>query len=151
MYLWAKLWLWPTRSLGIQASVYRCRVWIEVLWLKDLRVGQWIEPCIESTQENSIENSIQDYLSYIQISNGPCELFLAYPKWPCIHLKVNIYITYCMISSLSEYSIFFYVSYDLSLLLLLCCLMWLMCDQVMSSLTLTLSSKNRKIKIKIRK
>jgi len=32
------------------------------------------------TQENSIENSVQDCLPYIQISNGLCELFLAYPK-----------------------------------------------------------------------
>ena len=39
--------------------------------------------------------------------------------------------TYCMISLLLEPSIFFYIS----------------CDRVMSSLTLTLSSKNRKMKI----
>ena len=31
-------------------------------------------------QKNSIENSVQDCLSYILIPNGPCELFLAYPK-----------------------------------------------------------------------
>ena len=38
------------------------------------------EPCIGLTQENSIENSIQACLSYILIPNGPCKLFLAYPK-----------------------------------------------------------------------
>jgi len=47
---------------------------------KDLRVGQRIEPCIGLTQENSIENSVQDCLPYILIPNGLCELFLAYPK-----------------------------------------------------------------------
>ena len=36
------------------------------------------------TQENSIENSVQDCLPYIQIPNGPCELFLAYPKQPYV-------------------------------------------------------------------
>ena len=32
---------------------------------KDPRVGQWEEPCIRLTQENSVENSVQDSLSYI--------------------------------------------------------------------------------------
>jgi len=32
------------------------------------------------TQENLIENSIQDCLPYIKIPNSLCELFLAYPK-----------------------------------------------------------------------
>ena len=36
-----------------------------LLQLKDLRMNQWMEPCIGFTQENSIENSVQDYLSYI--------------------------------------------------------------------------------------
>ena len=36
-----------------------------MLWLKDLRVDQWIEPCIGLTQENSVENSVQDSLPYI--------------------------------------------------------------------------------------
>jgi len=31
---------------------------LEMLQLKDLRVGQWEELCIGLTQENSIENSI---------------------------------------------------------------------------------------------
>ena len=38
------------------------------------------ESYIGITQENSIENSVQDCLPYIQIPNGPCKLFLAYPK-----------------------------------------------------------------------
>ena len=50
-----------------------------------LRVGQVNEPCIKFTQENLIENSVQDYLPYIQIPyiqipNSLCKLFLAYPK-----------------------------------------------------------------------
>ena len=51
-----------------------------MLQSQDLRVGQVKEPCIGLTQENLIENSIQDYLPYILISNSPCELFLAYSK-----------------------------------------------------------------------
>ena len=51
-----------------------------LLQLKDLSVGQWEEPCIGFTQENLIENSVQDGLPYIQIPNGLCELFLTYPK-----------------------------------------------------------------------
>jgi len=55
-----------------------------MLQSQDLRVGQVKEPCIGLIQENSIEDSVQDGLPYILISNGPCKLFLAYPKWPCI-------------------------------------------------------------------
>jgi len=51
-----------------------------VLQFKDLRVGQRKEPCIGLTQENLIENSVQDCLPYILIPNGLCELFLAYSK-----------------------------------------------------------------------
>jgi len=43
-----------------------------MLQLKDLRVGQWKEPCIRLTQENLIENSVQDSLPYILKSYGPC-------------------------------------------------------------------------------
>ena len=68
----------------------------ELLQIKDLRVGQWKEPCIGLTQENSIENSVQDCLPYIQVPNGLCKLFLTYPKWLYICLKVNMYITYYM-------------------------------------------------------
>jgi len=49
-----------------------------------LRVGQVNEPYIGFTQENSIKNSVQDYLPYILISNSLCKLFLAYPKQPYI-------------------------------------------------------------------
>ncbi len=51
-----------------------------LLQLKSLSVDLREESCIGFTQENSIENSVQNCLSYIQISNGLCELFLAYPK-----------------------------------------------------------------------
>jgi len=43
-----------------------------MLQLKDLRVGQQEEPCIGLTQENSIENSVQDSLPYISWTHGPC-------------------------------------------------------------------------------
>ena len=77
-----------------------------LLQLKDLSVGQWEEPCIGFTQENLIENSVQNCLPYIQIPNGPCELFLTYPKQPCVCLKVNMCFTCCMTS-------FFHISCDL--------------------------------------
>jgi len=51
------------------------------------------------TQENSIENSVQDCLPYIQIPNGLYELFLAYPKWSYVCFEVNIYFPHCMTSS----------------------------------------------------
>ena len=51
-----------------------------MLQLRNLSVGLGEEPCIGFTQENSIENSVQDGLSYIQIPNSLCELFLTYPK-----------------------------------------------------------------------
>ena len=47
---------------------------------QELRVVQVKEPCIEFTQENSIENSVQDGLPYILIPTGLCKLLLAYPK-----------------------------------------------------------------------
>ena len=43
-----------------------------LLWLKDLRVDQWIKPYIGLTQENLIENSVQDCLPYILKLHGPC-------------------------------------------------------------------------------
>jgi len=61
-----------------------------MLWSQDLKVGHEKEPCIEFTQENSIENSAQDGLSYILITHGLCSTTLAYSKWPCISLEVNI-------------------------------------------------------------
>ena len=59
----------------------------KVLQTQDLRVN---EPYIRLTQENSMENFVQDSLSYILITYGPCSTTLAYHKWPCICLKVNI-------------------------------------------------------------
>jgi len=70
-----------------------------LLQSQDLRVSQVKKPYIGLTQENSIENSVQDCLPYIQIFNGLCELFLAYPKQPCVCLKVNICITRCILLS----------------------------------------------------
>ena len=43
-----------------------------MLQFKDLRAGQRIEPCIGLTQENSIENYVQDSLPYIQEPHGLC-------------------------------------------------------------------------------
>ena len=43
-----------------------------MLQLKDLRVDQEKKPCIGFIQENSIENSVQDSLSYILESHSPC-------------------------------------------------------------------------------
>ena len=51
-----------------------------MLQLKDLRVSQKEESCIVLTQENSIENSVQDCLPYILIVHGLCSTTLAYPK-----------------------------------------------------------------------
>ena len=70
-----------------------------VLQLRNLSVGLGEEPCIGFTQENSIENSVQDCLPYIQIPNGLCELFLTYPKRPYVCLKVNMCFPCCMTSS----------------------------------------------------
>ena len=70
-----------------------------MLQTQALRVRQVKESYIGLTQENSIENSVQDSLPYIQIPNGLCKLFLAYPKQPCICLKINMCFTYCITSS----------------------------------------------------
>ena len=43
-----------------------------MLQLKDLRMGQWEEPYIGLTQENSIGNSVQDSLPYIPWTHGLC-------------------------------------------------------------------------------
>ena len=97
-----------------------------------------------------MKNSVQDCLPYILIPNGPCELFIAYPKWLCVCLKINMCLICYMMSSLLESSSFFHMSCDLWLSLSPCYLMWLMCDQVM--LSLNSSSKNRikKNKLKIK-
>ena len=61
-----------------------------MLQSQNLRVDQEKEPCIRFTQENLIENSVQDYLPYILLVHGPCSITLAYPKWLCVCLKINM-------------------------------------------------------------
>jgi len=51
-----------------------------MLQTQDLRVGQVNKPCIGLTQENSIENSVQDHLPYIPQTTGLYTTTLAYPK-----------------------------------------------------------------------
>ena len=55
-----------------------------LLQSQDLRVGQEKEPYIGFTQENSIENSVQDCLPYILKPIVNATLLLAYPKQPCV-------------------------------------------------------------------
>ena len=55
-----------------------------------LRVEQVDELCIGLTQENSIENSIQNCLPYILKPMVHAALLLAYPKQPCICFKISI-------------------------------------------------------------
>ena len=51
-----------------------------ILQFNDLRVDQRKEPCIRITQENSIENSVQDSLPCILITHSPYSTTLAYSK-----------------------------------------------------------------------
>ena len=51
-----------------------------MLWSQDLRVGQKEKPYIRFTQENSIENLVQDYLSYILKVHSLYSTTLAYSK-----------------------------------------------------------------------
>ena len=51
-----------------------------MLQTQDLRVGQPDESCIGLTQENLMENSVQDCLPYILKAHGLCSATLAYPK-----------------------------------------------------------------------
>ena len=74
------LWLLISEVVIGLSNVHRLTSPSILLQSQDLRVGQVKEPCIGLTQENLIENSVQDCLPYIPIPNGPCELFLAYPK-----------------------------------------------------------------------
>ena len=82
------------------------------------------------TQENSIENSVQDCLPYILLLDGPYKLFLAYPKWPYVSHVVWHH----------PFQNFLCLSICLVTCDHLCHCDW--CDWVI--LILTLSSKNRK-------
>ena len=121
------------------SSKGRARCWVVpgngyqvlILWSQELRVVQVKAPCIGFIQENLIESSLQSSLPYIPIYMVHASYYASYPKVPCVRHEVNMWCTCCIISLLLEPSIFFYIS----------------CDRVMSSLTLTLSSKNRKMKI----
>jgi len=53
------------------------------LWMlqsQDLRVGQEKKPCMGFTQENLIENLVQNYLPYILKAHSLCPTILVYPK-----------------------------------------------------------------------
>ena len=53
----------------------------KVLQTQDLRIIQVNKPYIRLTQENSMKNSVQDSLSFILITHGPCSTTsLAYHK-----------------------------------------------------------------------
>jgi len=121
---------WISSSSSIWSNFFRYKCLLYMLQIKDLRVDQWEEPCIGLTQENLIENSIQDCLFYILILNGPCKLFLAYPKWPCVRLKVNICFTHCMTSFFQNllHSSMCHVTCD--------CVIW--CDLLYDSVILSL-------------
>ena len=51
-----------------------------MLQLQDLRADQEKESCIRLIQENSIENSVQDYLFYILITYSLYSTTLIYYK-----------------------------------------------------------------------
>ena len=51
-----------------------------ILQSQDLRAGEVKKPCIRLIQENSIENSVQDCLSYTLMTDGPCSTTLTYSK-----------------------------------------------------------------------
>ena len=51
-----------------------------MLQFQDLRVDQEKKPCIGFTQENSIENSVQDCLSYILLVYSLYSTTLVYSK-----------------------------------------------------------------------
>ena len=58
-----------------------------------LRVRQANKPCIRLTQENSIENSVQDYLPYILLSMVCAMTTLVLPKCPCFVLIAITYLS----------------------------------------------------------
>jgi len=92
------------------------------------------------TQENLIENSVQDCLSYILKPHGLCQLLLTYSKQPYQDQYV-LNLLYDII--FSEPFISFYVICDHVTVTFLCDHLQQCDSDVM--LTLTLSSKNREI------
>ena len=108
--------------------------WVLMLQTQVFSVGQVNEPCIGLIQENLIENSVQDCLSYILIPSGLCELFIAYPKQLCIYLKINICFIYYMTS-------FFQNILCSSIYLMTCdCVIW--CDLLYNSVLFFLFLKS---------
>ena len=59
-------------KLNPDAEQFRRSELLGMLQTQALRVGQVKEPCIGLTQENLIESSVQDSLSYIPRTHGPC-------------------------------------------------------------------------------
>jgi len=84
-----------------------------LLQAQALRVGQEKEPCIGLTQENLIESSLQNSLSYIPIHMVCTSYCVYYPKVPCVRHEVNMWYICYMMSLLLESSISFPISCDL--------------------------------------
>ena len=70
----------PTRTPTQTEMNLTVSISLQVLQSQDLRVGQEKKPCIGFTQENSIESSVLDCLSYILNPYGHATTTLAYPK-----------------------------------------------------------------------
>ena len=81
------------------------------------------------TQENSIEIPLQSSLPYILLLMVCAYYCAPYPKWPCVEHEVNMWYPCYMTSFVLESSTSFYASHD----------SW-------PSLTLTLCSKNQKVR-----
>ena len=64
--------MWFALEEGEKSVNVRWYMIYALLQTQDLRVNQENEPCIGITQENSIENSVQDSLPYILDPQGPC-------------------------------------------------------------------------------
>ena len=82
-------------------------IYSTMLQIKDLRVGQWKEPCIEFTQENLIESSVQDCLSLYYSTIVCTTISTAYPKDYVFTLRFTCYMT-----SFLEPSMLFYMYCD---------------------------------------
>jgi len=78
------------KTVSLQGCIFQI-----VLQTQVFRIGQVNEPCIGLTQENSIENSVQECLPYILNDKGPCYYFSSLPSKPCVCFKANMYKTCC--------------------------------------------------------